>query len=151
MATEGAYSYRFPRPALTVDALVYSLASPPSVLLIRRKHEPHAGRWALPGGFLEMDETLEQGVVRELEEETGISGVSLEQMHTFSAIDRDPRGRTVTTVFWGETDAGSHQPQGMDDADDAAWWPFDALPPMACDHGDILAHAVARLRKAGKL
>lgn len=151
MASEGAYTYRFPRAALTVDALVYCLASPPRVLLIRRKHDPQAGHWALPGGFLEMGETLEEGVLRELAEETGVTGVALEQMHTFSAVDRDPRGRTITTVFWGETDASLHQPRGMDDADDAAWWPFDALPPLACDHGDILAHAVARLQKAGHL
>jgi 8-oxo-dGTP diphosphatase len=99
---------------------------------------------------MEIDETLEEGVVRELAEETGVTGVALEQMHTFSTIDRDPRGRMVTTVFWGEAQAADHIPTGMDDADDAAWWPFDALPPLACDHGAIIAHAVARLRARGQ-
>lgn len=141
------YKYRFPRPMVTVDALLYTAAAQPRVLLIKRKNDPFSGYWALPGGFVEIDETMEAAVLRELAEETGVTGVTLEQMHTFSEVERDPRGRSITTVFWGETDESLHDPRGMDDAEEARWWPLEKPPPLAFDHGDILQWAARRLRE----
>ncbi len=141
------YKYRFPRPMVTVDALLYTSAVPLRVLLIKRRNDPFSGHWALPGGFVEIDESLETAVLRELQEETGVTEVTLEQMHTFSAVDRDPRGRSITTVFWGETDEALHEPRGMDDADEARWWPMEKPPPLAFDHAEILQWAAVRLRE----
>ena len=100
---EMPYTYDYPRPALTVDAVVFRKnAKQLEVLLIQRKHYPFKGMWALPGGFVEMDETVETAVVRELEEETNLKLEGLEQLHTFSELGRDPRGRTVSVTFFGE-------------------------------------------------
>jgi len=145
MAEPGEYTYRFPRPMVTVDALVFSTGPEGrQILLIERKHDPFGGRWALPGGFVEMDETLEAAVSRELEEETGVRDVALRQLHTFSKVDRDPRGRSISTAFVGETEAGAHTPAGADDAADARWFPLGALPPLAFDHGEIIEYALRR-------
>ena len=142
-----AYTYPYPRPMVTADAVVFAVQDERlSVLAIRRKNEPYAGRWALPGGFVDMDESLETAVMRELQEETGVTGVRLEQMHTFSAPDRDPRGRSISTAFLGLTDWRRHTVQAADDAADAAWLPLNALPDMAFDHGAIVAYAVRALR-----
>jgi 8-oxo-dGTP diphosphatase len=96
------FSYDYPRPALTVDAVVFRKSHGLlEVLLIRRKHNPFKGMWALPGGFIDMEETVEEAVVRELEEETHLKVEGLQQLHTFSALNRDPRGRTVSVTFLG--------------------------------------------------
>jgi len=107
-------------------------------LLIERKYPPFEGMWALPGGFMNMDETLEEAALRELEEETGIKGVQLKQFRTFSKTDRDPRHRTITTVFSGFTDHTTTAPIAGDDAENAKWFPLDALPPLAFDHGEVM-------------
>ncbi|MFM1919472.1 MAG: hypothetical protein RLZZ303_1106 [Candidatus Hydrogenedentota bacterium] len=145
MIEPGKFTYRYPRPMVTVDALLYTPGPQRQVLLIKRAKDPFSSYWALPGGFVEIDETLEEAVMRELKEETGVEKVSLTQMHTFSAVDRDPRGRSISTVFWGETDPDLHDPAGADDADEARWWPMEKPPPMAFDHAEILAWAAERL------
>lgn len=138
MAEKGEYTYPFPRPMVTTDAIVYSPGTPRKVLLVQRKNPPWEGHWALPGGFCEIDETLEESVERELEEETGLTGLKFEQFRTVSTVDRDPRGRVITTVYLAEGDPAQLQPRASDDAADVRWWPMDELPAMAADHGQIL-------------
>ena len=135
------YCYKYPRPALTVDALVFS--SDEKVLLIQRKNPPFKGLWALPGGFVDMDETPEEAVVRELEEETGLSGIPFEQFHTYGAVERDPRHRTISVVFIGNVNNTSEfQPIGGDDAADAQWFSVDQLPNIAFDHKKIILDGI---------
>jgi len=132
------YCYKYPRLAITVDAIIVAENfSQTMVLLIQRKHGPFEGIWALPGGFVEMDETLGEGCARELFEETGIKGVVLNQFYTFDAIDRDPRQRTISTVFYGRIQETSNV-AGGDDAAKADWFPIISLPPMAFDHAEII-------------
>ena len=134
-----SYTYDYPRPAVTADIVVLKKnAEGYSVLLIERKHPPFAGSWALPGGFLNMDETLEEAALRELAEETGITGITLEQFHTFSKVNRDPRHRTITTVFIGFADESTPVPLAGDDAAKAQWFDIRALPPLAFDHGLVI-------------
>ena len=138
-------SERYEKPALTVDVvLVAPVDGNPRVLLIRRRYPPFEGRWALPGGFVDPHEPLEDAARRELWEETGTRPARLEQLHTFGAPGRDPRGWTVSVVylaFLGEGEAGGLQPQAGDDAAEVGW--FDPLDPplLAFDHADILAQA----------
>jgi 8-oxo-dGTP diphosphatase len=143
--SKGGYVYEYPRPAVTVDAVVFTMREGRrEVLLIERKHAPFAGTWALPGGFVEMEEPLEAAALRELEEETGVTGVTLAQLGAFGDPNRDPRGRTIAVAFWGETDWRQHAPEGGDDAAKAAWFPVDALPPLAFDHGEMVQLALGR-------
>jgi len=134
----GRYCYDYPRPALAADTIVVSDGG--SVLLVRRKHEPFKGHWAIPGGFVEIDEPLEHAARRELEEETGLTGVELTQLRTFGTPGRDPRGRTVSVVFLA-TVKGRPGPQAGSDAAEARWFPLDALPPVAFDHAEVIAVA----------
>ena len=139
------YTYKYPRPALTVDAVVFKKSDKEtSVLLIERKNPPYKGKWALPGGFVDMDETVESAVARELLEETGITGVNLEQMHAFSAVERDPRGRTVSVVFWGVI-TNNETTRAGDDAAQAKWFSMNNLPDLAFDHQEIVAMALEKL------
>ena len=139
------YSYRYPRPMLTADCVVFGERKDGthSLLLVRRGGDPYKGMWALPGGFMEMDETLEACARRELQEETGCAITSsLVELGSFSRVDRDPRGRTVTVAFMAEVE--ECPVKGGDDAREACWFPLDQLPPLAFDHGEIVAAAVAR-------
>ena len=142
MATKGQYTYDYPRPMLTADCVVINDRN--EVLLVRRGNEPFRGCWALPGGFTEMDETLEYCAVRELEEETSLK-VSEQDIHligVYSAPDRDPRGRTVTAAFsltLSHSDTQSLSITAGDDAAEVHWWPLNALPPLAFDHTEIIA------------
>lgn len=130
-----SYTYDYPRLMLTVDAVVFRQnGSQLEVLLIQRKHDPFAGMWALPGGFVDMDETVEEAIVRELEEETGLKMETLQQLFTFSAIDRDPRGRSVSVTFFGQTEMENSTVYGSDDAADAQWFIINQLPDLAFDH-----------------
>ncbi|MCS6844788.1 MAG: NUDIX hydrolase [Caldilineales bacterium] len=139
----GSPSDGYPRPSVTVDIVLFTRRNgQPHVLLIRRRRPPFADHWALPGGFIEMDETLEQSAGRELWEETGLRDVPLEQLYTFGDPGRDPRGRVISVAYVAEIP--SEQAAGVaagDDAADAAWWPLAALPPLAFDHARILERA----------
>jgi len=134
-----SYSYKYPRPAVTADIVIIKIESGLRyVLLIGRKYPPFEGAWALPGGFLEMDETLETAALRELEEETGLSGIELKQFHTFSKVNRDPRHRTITTVFIGFAQGNLLPLRAGDDASKAEWFQLDKLPSLAFDHDEVL-------------
>ena len=137
---------RYPHMAVTVDAVVFRDDAEPSVLLIKRGRDPHAGKWAIPGGFAEMDETLLNAAHRELEEETRLTGVDLRFLHYFDAIDRDPRERTLSLAFWGVVAEGADTVKAADDAADVQWHPLSKLPPLAFDHADVLARAVQAWR-----
>jgi len=127
---------------VTVDAIVFNIAAgKPRLLMIKRGNEPYKGYWAFPGGFVDMDEELETAVVRELQEETGLTGVKLEQFHTFGKCGRDPRGRDITIAFIGATK--QEKIKGGDDAAEAKWFEIDALPKnLAFDHKDVAALAI---------
>jgi 8-oxo-dGTP diphosphatase len=140
-----SYQYEYPRAALTVDCVVFGRADDEfKVLLIRRARPPYAGSWALPGGFVELSETLEQAALRELEEETGLKLSHAEQLRAFYAVDRDPRERVIAIAFMAVVELAEHAPQGSDDASEAAWFDLDALPALAFDHAQILACAKQR-------
>jgi 8-oxo-dGTP diphosphatase len=132
------YTYKYPRPALTVDALVYVKENSGFfVLLIQRGIEPFKGKWALPGGFVNMDELLETACKRELEEETGLQVAQMMQFKTFDAVDRDPRHRTISVVFSTQLSEKVNV-SGGDDAAHAKWFSINGLPEMAFDHREIL-------------
>lgn len=136
-----AYTYKYPRPAVTADCIVITKEADAKVLLIQRGDEPYKGCWAFPGGFLNMDETTEQCAIRELEEETGLKVNDIHQIGAFSKVDRDPRGRTITVAYLAIID----KPMpvvGQDDAAVAEWWPLSALPQLAFDHDEIMAEAI---------
>lgn len=148
------YTYPYPRPALTVDALVIAeYPESPKILLIRRGKDPFAGRWALPGGFADMDETLEQACIRELLEETGLSVPGMDQFRVYDAVDRDPRQRTISVAFCSFMPHAA-KAKGGDDASDAGWFPIDQLPSLAFDHdrilSDFLAEMACRFRTGAK-
>lgn len=133
------YTYPYPRPALTVDiVLLRSGKSGEKVLLIQRKHAPFEGRWAFPGGFVDEGEKLKAAARRELREETSLEVAGLQQLGAFGDPGRDPRGWTVSVVFWGWIDENAGHAQAGDDAANVAWWPLNALPPLAFDHDKIL-------------
>ncbi len=142
-----AHTYEYPRPSLTVDAVVFGFDDQDlKVLLIQRALEPFAGKWALPGGFVQMDEALETAVRRELKEETGLASVYLEQLYTFGDPARDPRGRVISVAYYGLVKLADHQVLAATDARDAAWFPVAELPPLAFDHDRILEAAHRRLQ-----
>ena len=139
------YTYHYPRAAVTVDCLVCRHRDNNcQILLIQRKNEPYQGRWALPGGFMDMDETLYEAAVRELREETGLSIPSLEQFYTFDSVDRDPRHRTISTVFIGKQDIDSGTLKASSDASEVKWFSLKNLPGLAFDHNDIIQLAIQR-------
>ena len=147
MSEKGKYIYEWPRPMVTVDAAVFDVSGQmPKVLLIKRGNEPFKGQWAFPGGFVNMDEELEDAAARELAEETGLRGVKLTQLHTFGKCGRDPRGRNITIVFIGV--AKNTKVKGGDDAAEAKWFDIDNLPEnMAFDHDNVAAIAIAKLKE----
>ena len=142
-----SFTYEFPRPALTVDCVVLGLDDESlKVLLIQRDLPPFEGEWALPGGFVHIDETLEEAARRELAEETGVTEAYLEQLYTFGDIGRDPRGRTVTVAYYALVKLRDHTVKAATDARRAGWFPAASPPQLAFDHRRILDAAVERLR-----
>src|SRR6266699_4251050 len=142
-----AFSYKYPRAALTVDCVVFGFDEGElKVLLIERALEPFKGRWALPGGFVRVDETLDEAARRELEEEAGLKEVFLEQLYTFGAIHRDPRERVVSVAYYALVKLADFKTKAATDAADARWFPISKVPKLAFDHADLLAMALSRLK-----
>ena len=139
------YEYQYPRPAVTADVVVLS-ADKKEILLIRRKNDPYKGCWAFPGGFLNMDETLEQCARRELQEETSLVLADIHPVGTYSTVDRDPRGRVITTAYYTSVKKEDVNPKADDDAAEIGWFSLDSLPPLAFDHDKILADAILLVR-----
>lgn len=144
-----AYTYKYPRPAVTADCIVITKEPNPKVLLIERGDEPFKGCWAFPGGFMNMDETTEQCAIRELEEETGLRVSDVHQIGAYSKVDRDPRGRTITVAYLTIVDAPIDV-IGQDDAVKAEWWPLSDLPHLAFDHYDIIQDAIRKYNEIVK-
>jgi 8-oxo-dGTP diphosphatase len=146
MAKQGKYVYDWPRSMVTADAAVFAFFDgKPRLLLIQRKIEPFKGRWALPGGFVEIEEDLPEAAARELAEETGLTNVPLEQLCAFGKPGRDPRGRTITVAYFGIAEKDWGQIKAADDAADAQWFDIDRLPSMAFDHDEIARCAIERM------
>ena len=142
-----AFTYNFPRPAVTTDNLVFREGEHCiEVLLIKRKKDPYKGYWALPGGFLEIEETPEEGAKRELKEETGLEINILKEVGTFGEIDRDPRGRTITIAFYTFMQRDQTNPRALTDAEDARWVSIKDLPELAFDHREILQEGLLKLK-----
>ena len=142
------YAYAHPRPMATVDMAVFSVAGGKlRILLVKRGKDPYKGRWALPGGFVDIDEEIPLAAARELEEETGLTGVGLEMFGVFGAPGRDPRGRTISTVYLGVAPFGKSGVRAGDDAAEALWHPAFKPPSLAFDHDLVLKDARARLRE----
>lgn len=173
MSDQGGADYdasAYPHPSVTVDVVVFGMfgaldggddgmgangGEPDDqpelrVLLIKRGHWPFQGSWAIPGGFVNIDESLDDAARRELEEETGLRDVYLEQLYTFGTPQRDPRMRVISVSYYALVPGHGLEPRAADDAGDARWFPVSELPPLAFDHADILDLALRRLRaKAG--
>ncbi|ARN57506.1 NUDIX domain-containing protein [Sedimentisphaera salicampi] len=148
MAEMGEYTYKWPRPMVTVDTLVFSAADGEvSILLVRRGKEPFKDKWAVPGGFLEMDEDLMEGALRELKEETGLSLDAAEQFAAFGRPGRDPRGRLITVCYIAVVTGRRPEVQGADDAAEARWIPAEKLGELdfAFDHYMIVTKAFESL------
>jgi 8-oxo-dGTP diphosphatase len=144
---ETAFTYHHPHPAVTVDCAVFGLdAGKLKVLLVQRDLEPYAGYWALPGGFVRMDEDLETAARRELEEETGVKRLYVEQLGAFGDPGRDPRERVITVAWWAIVNLYAHDVKASSDARNAAWFAADDPPALAFDHSKILEAALGRLR-----
>jgi 8-oxo-dGTP diphosphatase len=141
------YTYEYPRPAVTVDVVIFTIADNDlKVLLIRRGAEPFKGKWALPGGFVNLDESLEKAAARELKEEVGVSDVYLEQLYTFGEPKRDPRGRVISVCYFALVDVSRQTIRAASDAADAEWHSVFKLPRLAFDHRQVLDYAIWRLR-----
>src|SRR6188474_3448489 len=142
-----AHTYEFARPALTVDIVVFALDEKDlQVMLVQRDLKPFAGEWALPGGFVRVDESLDEAARRELEEETGLKGIFLEQLYSFGELGRDPRERVVTVAYYALVNLAGHDVKASTDARNAAWFSVNDLPKLAFDHKRILRAAHDRLR-----
>ncbi len=168
MAKKGKYIYDWPRPMVAADAAVFGFFPPPrlapaascearagagasegkaKLLLVNRKKEPFKGKWALPGGFVDIDEELDDAVARELAEETGIAAVPLEQIHTFGNVGRDPRGRVITVTFMGIVTEGQNKLKAGDDAAKVRWFDIEKLPKdLAFDHNKVVKFAIEKLK-----
>lgn len=145
---EKTYTYRYPHPAVTTDSVVFGFDGKAlHLLLIERGLEPYKGCWALPGGFLKMDETVEEGAKRELAEETNVKDIYLEQFHVFSAVNRDPRERVITVAFLALIRESDYRLMAGDDAARAMWFEVDELPALAFDHYDIITLAREKLKE----
>lgn len=140
------YSYKYPHPSVTTDCVIFGFdGTKLQVLLIERGIDPYKGKWAFPGGFIKMDESCEEGALRELNEETGLTNTYIEQFHTFSDPNRDPRERVITVAYYALVRI--QDVKGGDDAAKAEWFALDQVPQLAFDHDRILRAALQRLRE----
>jgi 8-oxo-dGTP diphosphatase len=140
------YCYAYPHPAITTDVVLFTIDdSRLKLLLISRASEPFAGQWALPGGFLEIDEDLKDGALRELREETGVSGIYLEQLRSFGRPGRDPRERVISVAYYALAPCERLTVRAASDAAEASWFPVADLPALAFDHAQIIQAAHERL------
>lgn len=147
------YKYKYPHPAITCDCIVFGFnGSELELLLIERGNDPCKGLWAFPGGFLNIDESAEECALRELQEETGMENISIEQLQTFSDVDRDPRERVITIAYYALVRLSDYRRlHANDDASDAKWFKLSKIPALAFDHQQILKVAITRLRQRLKL
>lgn len=140
------FCYKYPHPSVTTDCIIFGFdGGKLKVLLVKRGGEPYLGWWAFPGGFVKIDESAEDGALRELKEETQLSTSYMEQLHTYSSPDRDPRERVITISYLALVKIS--EVKGGDDATEARWFPIDNVPHLAFDHDVILRDALARLRE----
>jgi len=140
------YTYNYPRPAVTVDCLIlHKQGDSISLLLIKRDKPPFENKWAFPGGFVEIDENLETAAFRELKEETNLDSIELTQLQTFGKVDRDPRGRTISVVYYGFLEDKDKIAWAGSDARDTGWFPLTDLPDLAFDHDEIVRLAITKL------
>lgn len=143
-----SYVYEYPRPCVTADSLVFrKIDDRWYILLIERGNEPYKGCWALPGGFMEEDEDIDDAAPRELKEETGLDGIELRQLRAFGRPDRDPRHRTVTVAYIGIDKEQKMEAHAADDAARVRWFSIDRLPALAFDHDEIIACGIEELKK----
>lgn len=142
------YTYKYPRPAITTDTIIFGYDTTENklkILLIKRKNEPFKNKWAFPGGFVDINETLEKAASRELKEETGLSNIKLNQLYAASKINRDPRGRTISIIFW-TTIKINYNIKGNDDATQAKWFNIEKTPKLSFDHEEIYKIAIKKLK-----
>jgi len=140
-----AFTYEYARPAATADVVLITREAQPRVLLIRRAREPFAGTWALPGGFVNPDESIVDAAKRELHEETGLEIATLEPLYTTGDPGRDPRGWTISIAFLARVESGELQPKAGDDAAAVKWFRLNKLPELAFDHAMLVRRAIARI------
>jgi 8-oxo-dGTP diphosphatase len=142
------FTYDYPRPSVTVDSLIFNFSSIEGleVLLIQRANEPYLDHWAIPGGFVDMDEDLIPAAIRELKEETGMQIDELFEIGSFAKPNRDPRGRVITIAFWGFTDKNQYELKAADDAKSYSWKNINALPELAFDHKEIIEESLKKLK-----
>lgn len=135
-----SYTYNYPRPSVTADViLIANFPASPEVLLIQRRDVPYKNAWAFPGGFMDIDETIETAAARELEEETGLKGLDLKQFYVASKVDRDPRHRVISVIFTTLVNSKEEvKPKAGDDAKSVKWFPLSNLPQLAFDHSEII-------------
>jgi len=139
---------KYKKFSLTTDILVFSRLNDEkkySVLLIKRKNDPYKNNWAIPGGFVEYDEEIDNAALRELEEETNIKNIKLKELKTFGKVGRDPRGRTVSVVYYTFINQNEHEIKAQDDAKEFGWFNLNSLPELAFDHDEIFSYAINKL------
>ena len=142
-----SFTYEYARPAVTVECVVVGLDDGElKVLLIKRNLPPFEHKWALPGGFVQMEESLEDAARRELSEEAGIDRLYLEQLYSFGDVERDPRGRVITVAYYALVNLADHDPKAATDAEDVGWFELSDMPELAFDHQRIVEMARERLR-----